>query len=366
MSITTDQYGNRYYTSQRHRKDDSSDCDDKPLKKKAQPKKHDRETGAERSEDDQPLKKKDNRSNHIVATAIESSTRKNLPKNTQPEMVEVNMSSTRPSTSESIEVEEEEEEYDRHAAISKEKLARYSQCYADSSEWLAGLEKHENALFDQAHELARRVAALMQKLNEGHRLPRLSIEEYGQPDFDELITAAKALPRDAVERREMFRRVREAILVQLAAVPHKIRRGLVEICESMQKPLEEIRDVMGAAETLEDAGFESSEAVEKCCRTLRHLKHNATKLYGRFLQDLAKLVAEFEVAKQELELHYLAQLGDEQQHRHTRAGYSSAAILVGHIQTDYDEMQLVYEAAFAAAAMLSPATFAYESWRAKS
>ncbi|KAK4891438.1 hypothetical protein LTR27_009933 [Elasticomyces elasticus] len=357
MSVTTDQYGNRYFTSQRHRKDDSSDCDDKPLKKKAQPKKHDRETGAERSEDDQPLKKKDNRSNHIAATAIKSSSRENLQLNSQPEVVEVNMSS------ESI---EEEEEYDKHAAISKEELARYVQCYADASEWLAGLEKHEQALVDQADGLAQHVGSLMHRLNEQRRVPCLSLEEFGQPNFDELMEAAEALPADTHERRMMLRRVRGAILVQIATLPHKFRRGLADICESMQGPLKDIRNIMITCESLEDEGFESTQAARDCCDTIRSLKHKVAELYRRVLQDWAKLVIEFIAAIRELEQDYVVDLEIEegQQRRHTRAGYPLGATLAGSIEWDcYEDVKTAFEACFASAAMVSPATFAYDSWR---
>ncbi|KAK5690354.1 hypothetical protein LTR97_012222 [Elasticomyces elasticus] len=324
----------------------SLDADDKPLMENAPPKQRSRQSTAEYPEDDQPSKKKTDRSGPLKAPDMcygaewDFVDRDDLCADEHPVMGD--------------------DLPGKHAAISKEELASYHNADAKAREWLGGLEKHEQALIDQINVFADRVAAIMERLNEENRVPRVSIEEYGQPDFDTLIHAAEALPGGSNEQSFMFDGVRTAVLVQLGTVPNKIRLGLVDICKVMQDPTQEIRKIWADGEELEKTGFKNSQAVKECCTTLEGLKSKATELYRTTLQAWAGLVAESQTAVQTLENQYVA---EGQPHRHTRCGVRQVDDVVRVIMSDYENMTCAYEAAFATAAMLSPATFAYESWR---
>ncbi|KAK5716534.1 hypothetical protein LTR15_009425 [Elasticomyces elasticus] len=304
----------------------SLDADDKPLMENAPPKKRSRQSTAEYPEDDQPLKKKTDRSGPLKAPDMcygaewDFVDRDDLCADEHPVMGD--------------------DLPGKHAAISKEELASYHNADAKAREWLGGLEKHEQALIDQINVFADWVAAIMERLNEENRVPRVSIEEYGQPDFDILIHAAEALPGGSNEQSFIL--------------------GLVDICKVMQDPTQEIREIWADGEELERTGFKNSQAVKECCTTLEGLKSKATELYRTTLQAWAGLVAESQTAVQTLENQYVA---EGQPHRHTRCGVRQVDDVVRVIMSDYENMTCAYEAAFATAAMLSPATFAYESWR---
>ncbi|KAK3642061.1 hypothetical protein LTR56_010932 [Elasticomyces elasticus] len=260
-----------------------------------------------------------------------------------------------------------EKQPDAHVTTSEEELARYNKCTTNACDWLVGLEKHEQALSDQAAVFAQLVASLLQRLNESHRVPRLTIEDYGQPNFEELINAAEALPRDTNDSYDMLDRVEEAILVQLAAFPRTAQRGLAEICESMQKPLRKIRIIIEVVTESHDEAPDDPALAHECYSWFRGLKFETITLYQKVLQDWAKLVADSAAAMRELEQRYLADVnqGDDQQHAYKQAAYAVGAAWVSSAKVDYDKLKCAYEAAFATAAMLSPATFAYESWRDK-
>ncbi|KAK5697742.1 hypothetical protein LTR17_023859 [Elasticomyces elasticus] len=254
---------------------------------------------------------------------------------------------------------------------------------------LIELRKHTNA-----NEFTARTEMVVDRLTKAHRVKRLSVQDFEQPDFEELVGRLDAATT-AVEVEEVLARLHTAIFLEHGSVLDKLRVSLTTVAERADKMTRELE----AAELEPRSGgyndfYESnrlevakvtdvyrtmlknwSAVLEGTRPSITILEQRYPKTSGLFRRTpafttwdkrIAWVCKDMTRARESIEGHYQYDVQSPTGQKPKETWQQRREFLGDPLTTLvvdlYRALCESYEATFAAAVKLAPSTFSHPGW----
>ncbi|KAK4891442.1 hypothetical protein LTR27_009937 [Elasticomyces elasticus] len=253
-----------------------------------------------------------------------------------------------------------------------DKMARYRQFHAEISKILAEYKLHVSSLLDHARKLTHRSEIILDSLNSGYEVKRITIAESGPLDFKYLVEEFVF----ASYPRGMSSNLHEAVVLESAMPLENLRAGAAGVAVKAMQLVRETQiraldnEHLAAVEELlrthaqlfaeMDISFRNLEerydTWSECGRTFDSngdWKADLESMRGRVSEATASIL--------------LAAPEDAPDTRYYQDAWEKIRLEVGaplarSVVEEYEEMRAQYEATFASALKLAPEVFAYPGW----
>ncbi|KAK5734313.1 hypothetical protein LTR17_008977 [Elasticomyces elasticus] len=266
----------------------------------------------------------------------------------------------------------------RSSSSMTDKVARYRQLHAETSQTVAEYKPHVSTLVEHAGVLTDRVQIILDSLNSAYEVKRITVAEFGPLEFKD--RAAEFVL--AAAPREMSTNLYEAVVLECAIPLDRLRAGVaavavkaVQLAQDSQVDTLDIDDLVVARMALRECGAVPVDLLWGCVTRI-------VDAYRYMLGSLAQLLAKTDLSLRTLKERAESMRGniseeavstllaapedtadtEYYQDAWMKVRAKAGAPLARSIVADYEGLKAEYEATFASAVKLAPDVFAYPDW----
>ncbi|KAK3642064.1 hypothetical protein LTR56_010935 [Elasticomyces elasticus] len=184
-----------------------------------------------------------------------------------------------------------------------DKVARYRESHAEASKALTDLKEHVYALVGQARKLVDRTLTVLDALDSGYHVRRLTVAEFGTLEFGGLVEEFVTATKQSTKNKSLIK-LREAIVLDSGLPLDNLRAGIAAVSVNADRMVEkaefeapDMEDQDNIESALEHQSADAYEELSDC-------KANTIHAYRDMLSGWAQAFAETGASFKDLEKRY--------------------------------------------------------------